>query len=209
MAVNKRNLQGLVSGLSVWVLSVFLLGFTGGEPAGEPLVKLAMTDTSSEQKTSEEQAKKPQEKKTKLVNREGNAVLSQNFTSGDDSDLKTVEGCQNAVLSILKEQPIEFLPGRHALSRTSIEIVKDIAVVLKDCEKVKVIISGHTDNRGTPETNQRLSGQRASSVMDAFIKTGLKQGRLRAVGFGDSKPLVPNDSPENEALNRRIELELY
>lgn len=205
MAVNKRNLQGLISGLSVWVLSVFLLGFTGGDA---PL-QLALADTSTEQNRSEEQAQKPQEKKTKLVNREDNPQLSQNFTAGDDSELKTVEGCQNAVLSILKEQPIEFLPGRHSLSRVSIEIVKDIAVVLKDCEKVKVIISGHTDNRGTPETNQRLSGLRASSVMDAFIKTGVKQARLRAVGFGDSKPLVPNDSPENEALNRRIELELY
>ena len=209
MAVNKRNLQGIVSGLSVWVLSVFLLGFTGGEPTDGPPLQIALADTSPQQNSSEEQARKPQENKTKLVNREDSPQLSQNFTAGDDSELNTVEGCQNAVLSILKEQPIEFLPGRHSLSRASIEIVKDIAVVLKDCEKVKVIISGHTDNRGTPETNQRLSGLRASSVMDAFIKTGVKQGRLRAVGFGDTKPLVPNDSPENEALNRRIELELY
>ena len=209
MAVNYQNHKGLISGLSIWVLSVFLLGFTAGEPGDAPLIQVAVTDATSEQEAAKEAATNPQEKKTKLVNREANAVLSQDVASTNDGELRTVEGCQNEVLSILKEQPIEFLPGRHTLSRSSIEIVKDIAVVLKDCEKVKVIISGHTDNRGTVETNQRLSGLRANSVLDAFIKTGLKQERLRAVGFGDSKPLVPNDSPENEALNRRIEMELY
>lgn len=209
MAVNKLNLKRLVSGLSVGVLSVFLLGFTGGKTTNIALVQVALAETSPDKENTDERAQKPQENTTKLVNREDSPQLSQNFTAGDDNEQKTVEGCQNAVLSILKEQPIEFLPGRHTLSRTSIEIVKDIAVVLKECEKVKVIISGHTDNRGTPEINQRLSGLRASSVLDAFIKTGVKQGRLRAVGFGDTKPLVPNDSPENEALNRRIELELY
>ncbi len=199
-----QNHRGLFLGLGLWVLCVFLLGYTttanSTDENGSPVVEY-MTD--DERKDLFERGIKP--KKLKLVNRETKPVV----TKEEPSDLKTVKSCQNAVISILKEQPIEFLPGRYTLSRTSIETVKDISVILKDCERVKVIISGHTDSRGNPDTNQRLSGLRASSVMNHFIKTGVKKDRLRAVGLGDTTPIAPNDSPENEALNRRIELELY
>jgi outer membrane protein OmpA-like peptidoglycan-associated protein len=199
-----QNHRGLFLGLGLWVLCVFLLGYTttanSTDENGSPVVEY-MTD--DERKDLFERGIKP--KKLKLVNRETKPVV----TKEEPSDLKTVKSCQNAVISILKEQPIEFLPERHTLSRTSIETVKDISVILKDCERVKVIISGHTDSRGNPDTNQRLSGLRASSVMNHFIKTGVKKDRLRAVGLGDTTPIAPNDSPENEALNRRIELELY
>ncbi len=209
MAVYYKNHKGLLLGLGLWALCVFLLGYTSTanstDDGGAPVVQY-MTD--QERKDLFENGSK--KKKIELVNRKTNTQIKQEVTNDENpSNLKTVKSCQNAVLTILKEQPIEFLPGRHKLSRVSIETVKDISVILKDCEKVKVIISGHTDSRGNPETNQRLSGLRASSVMNHFIKTGVKKERLRAVGLGDTSPLVPNDSPENEALNRRIELELY
>lgn len=203
-----QNHRGLFLGLGLWVLCVFLLGYTttanSTDENGPPVVEY-MTD--DERKDLFERGIKP--KKLKLVNRETKPVVTKEAAKEEPSDLKSVKSCQNAVLSVLKEQPIEFLPGRHKLSRISIETVKDISVILQDCDRVKVIISGHTDSRGNPETNQRLSGLRASSVMDQFIKTGVKKARLRAVGLGDTSPIAPNDSPENEALNRRIELELY
>ena len=203
-----QNHRGLFLGLGLWVLCVFLLGYTttanSTDENGSPVVEY-MTD--DERKDLFERGIKP--KKLKLVNRETKPVVTKEAAKEEPSDLKSVKSCQNAVISILKEQPIEFLPGRYTLSRTSIETVKDISVILKDCERVKVIISGHTDSRGNPDTNQRLSGLRASSVMTQFIKTGVKKDRLRAVGLGDTTPIAPNDSPENEALNRRIELELY
>lgn len=207
MAVYQTH-RGLFLGLGLWVLCVFLLGYTttanSTDENGSPVVEY-MTD--DERKDLFERGIKP--KKLKLVNRETKPVVTKEAAKEEPSDLKSVKSCQNAVLSVLKEQPIEFLPGRHKLSRISIETVKDISVILQDCDRVKVIISGHTDSRGNPETNQRLSGLRASSVMSQFIKTGVKKDRLRAVGLGDTTPIAPNDSPENEALNRRIELELY
>ncbi|MGH1407293.1 MAG: OmpA family protein [Rhodomicrobiaceae bacterium] len=203
-----QNHRGLFLGLGLWVLCVFLLGYTttanSTDENGSPVVEY-MTD--DERKDLFERGIKP--KKLKLVNRETKPLVTKEAAKEEPSELKSVKSCQNAVLSILKEQPIEFLPGQHRLSRGSIEIVKDISVILQDCERTKVIISGHTDSRGNPETNQRLSGLRASAVMDQFIKTGVKKDRLRAVGLGDTSPIAPNDSPENEALNRRIELELY
>lgn len=209
MAVYYQNHKGLLLGLGLWVLCVFLLGYTSTANSTDDS-EAPVLQYMTEQERKEHFKKAAERHKMELVNRKTSTQIKQEATIAEEtSNLKTVKSCQNAVLSVLKEQPIEFLPGRHKLSRLSIETVKDISVILKDCEKVKVIISGHTDSRGNPETNQRLSGLRASSVMGHFIKSGVKKERLRAVGLGDTSPLAPNDSPENEALNRRIELELY
>lgn len=124
-------------------------------------------------------------------------------------DLNSVKGCQSAINALIKDEPLEFLPGRYSLSAAGTKAVKDLAVVIKDCQSAKLIIEGHTDDVGNPIANQRLSGFRANSVMQLFEKYGVNKKRMRAVGYGADKPLVPNDSDENMATNRRIELRLY
>ena len=69
-------------------------------------------------------------------------------------------------------------------------------------------IQGHTDNIGTEELNLKLSESRANSVMDELLKRGIEPKRLRTHGFGYSAPLVPNDSDENRARNRRTQFEV-
>lgn len=124
-------------------------------------------------------------------------------------DLTSVTGCQSAINALIKDEPLEFLPGRYRLSPAGEKAVQDLAVIIKDCQAAKLIIEGHTDDVGNPIANQRLSGFRANSVMELFVKHGVSKKRLRAVGYGADKPLVPNDSDENKATNRRIELKLY
>ena len=53
-----------------------------------------------------------------------------------------------------------------------------------------------------------LSGRRAKAVMDYFIKSGISRDRLSFKAFGETKPKVDNDTPENRALNRRVEFEI-
>ena len=71
--------------------------------------------------------------------------------------------------------------------------------------EIYVEISGHTDNVGNAKSNQKLSQLRANAVRDWLIAQGIDGNRLTAVGYGASKPMVANDSPENKAKNRRIE----
>lgn len=124
-------------------------------------------------------------------------------------DVTSTKGCQVAINKSLKEQPIQFLPGRYRLSADSAREVKGIAEIFNNCKDAKMVVEGHTDSSGNPAANQRLSGQRANSVLNLFVKYGVKKNRMRAVGYGADQPLFPNDSEENKALNRRIELELY
>lgn len=65
-------------------------------------------------------------------------------------------------------------------------------------------IEGHSDNDGPEGRNQTLTEQRAMAVARWLIARGVSCGRLVPVGFGSTKPIAPNDTPENKAQNRRI-----
>jgi outer membrane protein OmpA-like peptidoglycan-associated protein len=67
-------------------------------------------------------------------------------------------------------------------------------------------VQGHTDSTAAAEYNQKLSEARARAVSDYFIKQGISPGRIRAVGFGETRPVAANDTLEGRALNRRVEL---
>lgn len=82
--------------------------------------------------------------------------------------------------------------------------LNDIAKVVKEAN-VKVQIVGHTDNTGSDTTNLDLSKRRAASVKAELVKIGVSTDMLTTDGAGASKPIVPNDTPSNKALNRRVE----
>ena len=80
-----------------------------------------------------------------------------------------------------------------------------LASVVKTCAEINVEIEGHTDSEGTPERNQLLSDRRAHAIVEYLQRGGVDQNKLAAIGYGETRPLVPNDTPENRAKNRRIE----
>jgi len=69
-------------------------------------------------------------------------------------------------------------------------------------------IGGHTDNTGTKQNNITLSNNRAQAVHAFLVEHGIDSKRLTYKGYADTKPLVPNDSAENKAKNRRTELKI-
>jgi outer membrane protein OmpA-like peptidoglycan-associated protein len=69
-----------------------------------------------------------------------------------------------------------------------------------------VTIIGHTDSSGTDAINNPLSLNRAASVRDYLVKKGVASGRFTIEGRGSREPLVANDTPENKAKNRRVEI---
>ncbi|HDD35219.1 MAG TPA: tetratricopeptide repeat protein, partial [Candidatus Desulfofervidus auxilii] len=70
----------------------------------------------------------------------------------------------------------------------------------------KFLLAGHTCSIGTPKYNQGLSERRANSVKDWLIKHGISEDRLVTIGYGEDRPMVPNDTEENRRLNRRVEI---
>jgi outer membrane protein OmpA-like peptidoglycan-associated protein len=73
---------------------------------------------------------------------------------------------------------------------------------------IGVEISGHTDNSGTAEQNQELSEQRARSVVEYLVNSGIDHRRLTAAGYGEMQPVDDNNTGQGRALNRRTELKI-
>lgn len=84
----------------------------------------------------------------------------------------------------------------------------DRVVMMINSIKVKIEISGYTDNRGEPDKNQRLSEDRCRSVRDYLISRGCDYYRFTIIGYGQERPRATNDTPEGRQLNRRVELRL-
>ena len=105
--------------------------------------------------------------------------------------------------------PVLFDLGSADLKPESIPSLHVVAQVLREIQN-SVVIEGHTDNvptHGKYNTNWELSTARAHSVLFYLIdKEGLPPARFSALGHGEYRPAVPNDTPEHRALNRRIEI---
>jgi outer membrane protein OmpA-like peptidoglycan-associated protein len=92
------------------------------------------------------------------------------------------------------------------LTHESYSKLDRVAASLRAHPKVRVEISGHTDEMGTPEYNMTLSRQRAEAVRDYLMSKGVSGSRLEAKGYGETEPLAPNTSEEGRSKNRRVEL---
>jgi outer membrane protein OmpA-like peptidoglycan-associated protein len=71
--------------------------------------------------------------------------------------------------------------------------------------ELRIIVAAHTDDIGSDEYNVDLSHKRAGSVVEFLVANGVSDKRLESVGYGESRPEVPNDTEENRARNRRVE----
>ncbi len=101
---------------------------------------------------------------------------------------------------------INFETGKSAIKPESQKIIDEVAEMLKANPSLKISIEGHTDNVGTPASNQALSEARAKAVMNALIAKNIDKSRLSSKGWGQSKPLSGNDTEEGKAKNRRVEI---
>jgi len=100
---------------------------------------------------------------------------------------------------------ILFDTGKATLKPESLPTLKQILGLLHDDPGLKFFIEGHTDNQGGRGINQPLSENRAAAVMSWLEGKGIEGSRLKATGFGDSKPIDSNKTAEGRANNRRVE----
>ena len=101
---------------------------------------------------------------------------------------------------------INFETGKSDVKPESQTIIDQVEAMLKSNPNLKISIEGHTDNVGSPTSNQTLSDNRAKSVMNLLIAKGIDKSRLSANGWGQSKPIVENTTDSNKAKNRRVEI---
>ncbi|MDP4282164.1 MAG: OmpA family protein [Bacteroidota bacterium] len=144
------------------------------------------------------------------VSKEGYLFYSDHFEMKDEASITRpflkdipLQPIKVGVSVILKN--IFFDTDKFDLKPESIMELQRLLDLLKKNPKIKIEISGHTDNVGTPEYNITLSRNRAKAVYDYLIQQGIPAGRLSYQGYGLTKPIDTNDTPEGRANNRRTE----
>jgi OmpA-OmpF porin, OOP family len=113
--------------------------------------------------------------------------------------------CQTQLANIAKAGKIQFRRANAELDPSSFATLTQLANATNGCPGMIVEIEGHTDAEGLTERNQALSERRAQSVRTYLISAGVPESRLAAIGYGEQRPVAPNDTAESRALNRRIE----
>ena len=104
-----------------------------------------------------------------------------------------------------QDRNIGFDRADAELDSASYPTLERLAAVAGQCPNVRFEVAGHADGDGREENNQRLSERRAQAVLDHLARSGVPVTRMSAVGYGMTRPLVPNTTIENKAKNRRIE----
>jgi outer membrane protein OmpA-like peptidoglycan-associated protein len=101
---------------------------------------------------------------------------------------------------------VEFDFNSATIRPESFSILDQVALTLKANPQLsRVRVEGHTDDRGSDEYNRDLSQRRSESVMRYLVQKGVDAKRLEAIGYGEARPLIPEQTEEARAKNRRVE----
>jgi OmpA-OmpF porin, OOP family len=116
--------------------------------------------------------------------------------------------CQDRLSRAARQGIIHFEYAKADLSSRSYQTLDQIADIARSCPNVKLNVEGHTDSVGARSDNRALSMRRSQTVVRYLTEAGIPSDRLKAVGYGEERPVVPNSSSSNRAKNRRIEFTL-
>jgi outer membrane protein OmpA-like peptidoglycan-associated protein len=99
-----------------------------------------------------------------------------------------------------------FVRAKAQIEVVSFMELDRVVSILQEDTTLRLRIEGHTDSEGTDQRNQKLSDRRARAVYNYLVFKGINPERMDYSGFGSTKPLAPNDTPEGMAVNRRTEM---
>lgn len=121
----------------------------------------------------------------------------------------SLEECVGRFEILSETGNIYFNSGSARLQPDSDFVLRRIVEIIERCPDLRIQISGHTDSDGSSDYNLRLSEERARAVEQYLVERGVDWRRLYTTGFGEDRPMRPNDSAFNKSRNRRIEFSLY
>lgn len=130
-------------------------------------------------------------------------VIVADHASTKDVELPRVE--PPPVGKSIRLDNIGFEFAKATLTPESTKELDELADMLIDYPMMRIEVEGHTDDIGSDASNLALSEDRAHAVVDFLRNRKVEKERITSKGYGETKPLVPNDSEANRALNRRVE----
>lgn len=109
-------------------------------------------------------------------------------------------------LQVSMSSDIMFETGKAYIQPGGRDKLRQFAGVLNRYPRTTIEVVGHTDSRGSDDSNYELSNRRARAVADELVADGVSPSRIRTRGEGPSRPVASNDAPEGRSQNRRVEI---
>jgi outer membrane protein OmpA-like peptidoglycan-associated protein len=103
---------------------------------------------------------------------------------------------------------VHFDTAKATLKPESYGALSDLIDYMTAKETAEIELSGHTDDKGDDQKNLELSQARAKAVKKYLVKKGIAEGRIKAVGYGETKPIAPNTTAFGRQQNRRTEVKI-
>ncbi len=151
------------------------------------------------------------------VDKEQYLFFSRNYVLTDDNSLakpytltvhlQPIPADTDSRPAVTVLRNVFFDSGSATLKPESYFELAKLVELLKANPGLRIRINGHTDNVGSDADNLRLSEARAKAVYNYLVREGIAADRLAYKGFGESRPIAPNDTEEGRRLNRRTEVE--
>jgi len=140
-------------------------------------------------------------------------LTEENLDDTNNSILQEIEVdksvlCENRFNSLLLNEKVHFDKNRFNIKDSSYELLDKLIDISKECSESKIVIEGYTDTRGSIKINRKISLKRANAVKSYFIKGGISSERLKAIGYGEIKPIATNSTAKGREKNRRIEIHI-
>jgi len=145
--------------------------------------------------------------------RDGDGVFDKDDLCPDIPGVVANKGCPEVTEAVRKTlndyaKTILFDTGKSTIKERSAEVLQNIVAILEEYSFARFSIDGHTDSVGSASLNQKLSEERAYSVMNYLIENGIASNRLEAAGYGEDRPLADNGTTSGRKTNRRVEINL-
>ena len=107
-------------------------------------------------------------------------------------------------VSVPRSIDLHFATGSSQLTKASAERLNEFTTALASNRDANISVSGYTDNVGNPDSNMRLSQQRANAVKADLMNRGIATGRLSTQAYGEENPIADNATAEGRGMNRRV-----
>jgi outer membrane protein OmpA-like peptidoglycan-associated protein len=106
------------------------------------------------------------------------------------------------------DKMVYFDVNKSTLNAHALHIMNKVKEFMLSNPTATIVVHAHTDSKGSDELNHALSKNRAQSVMDWLIQNGIDANRIMMKPYGETKPMMDNETDENRAKNRRAEIEI-
>lgn len=118
---------------------------------------------------------------------------------------KRLFGVDQTTITALNLMGDAFEVGKAVLGARTKKALDQAAIMIREHPSEKILVEGHTDSQGASEYNLELSRARAQAALDYLVRErGLPEERFALAGYGEERPVAPNDTPEGRMVNRRV-----